>query len=122
MKCIEIRLRMPGFHCWPTAPSPVEFLSARHRHTFHIRVRIEVEHSDRNVEFILFRKEVEDFVWVRFGRDKDVNAVTFGNLSCEHIAEIISNEMDIRGFEVREVGVSEDGEFEGIFINDPEAA
>ena len=51
--------RFEGFHLWKDAPEEVNFLRLRHRHVFHVRAEREVSHDDRDVEFILFKREVE---------------------------------------------------------------
>ena len=38
----------------------VKFLGYPHRHMFHFRVDIEVYHDDRDIEFILFKRELEE--------------------------------------------------------------
>ena len=37
----------------------VSFLGVPHRHIFHFRVRIEVFHNDRDIEFIQFKRWLE---------------------------------------------------------------
>lgn len=56
---IWVTFRKEGIHCYPDAPEGVEFLRHPHRHIFHFRVELEVFHDDRDVEFILFKRELE---------------------------------------------------------------
>ena len=58
-KFIYVTFQKEGIHCYPDAPEGVEFLRNDHRHMFHFRVDIEVFHDDRELEFILFKRELE---------------------------------------------------------------
>ena len=55
---IVVKLQVEGFHFWGAAPIEVEFVRKRHRHTFFIKCIKEVDHSDRNIEIILFKRKV----------------------------------------------------------------
>ena len=59
MKTIFVRFRKGGIHCYPDAPEGVEFLKHPHRHEFHFEVEMEVFHNDREVEFILLKRELD---------------------------------------------------------------
>jgi uncharacterized protein YqgQ len=56
---IWVRFQKEGIHCYPDAPAGVEFLKHPHRHMFHFEVEIQVYHDDRDIEFILFKRELE---------------------------------------------------------------
>tara|TARA_R110000772_G_scaffold146282_2_gene256414 strand:+ start:1005 stop:1352 length:348 start_codon:yes stop_codon:yes gene_type:complete len=58
-KSIWVTFQKEGIHCYPDAPAGVEFLAHPHRHIFHFRVEIQVFHDDREIEFILFKRELE---------------------------------------------------------------
>lgn len=58
-KFIFVTFQKEGIHCYPDAPAGVEFLQHPHRHMFHFRVEIEVFTDDRDIEFILFKRELE---------------------------------------------------------------
>ena len=59
---IWITTSMEGFHAYPDAPDEVAFLRNRHRHLFHFRVYIEVFHDDREIEFFMFKRDVEKMI------------------------------------------------------------
>lgn len=59
MKTIFVTFQKEGIHKYPLAPAGVEFLQYEHRHIFHFKVEIEVFHDDRDIEFILFKRELE---------------------------------------------------------------
>lgn len=56
---IFVKFQKEGIHKYPDAPDGVEFLRYPHRHMFHFTVTIEVFHDDRDIEFILFKRELE---------------------------------------------------------------
>ena len=67
---IWVTFRKEGIHCYPaaaTAPElatgneyDVSFLGSPHRHIFHFRVWIDVVHNDRDIEFIQFKRWLEN--------------------------------------------------------------
>ena len=59
-KRIFVTWHKEGIHQYPGAPEGVEFLAYPHRHMFHFKVEIDVFHDDREIEFILFKREMED--------------------------------------------------------------
>lgn len=56
---VLVSFQFEGFHSWPQAPDEVAFLRDRHRHIFHVRAKKRVQHEDRDVEFILLKRELE---------------------------------------------------------------
>ena len=78
----------------------VMFLRDRHRHIFHIKMSKEVNHSDRDIEIILFKREVQEYLKQKFGEPCE-----FGSMSCEMIAEHL-----LQQFNANEVEVLEDNE------------
>lgn len=67
---IWITFRKEGIHCYPAAATDpmlatgdkydVSFLGTPHRHIFHFRVWIDVFHNDRDIEFIQFKRWLEN--------------------------------------------------------------
>lgn len=108
---IEVRFQVKGRHRWPNAPTAVAFLRDSHRHTFHFRVRIIVRHDDRDVEFILFRDRCAELMDFNPGETSN-----YGEMSCEQLAKHLWSGLEHAGFgdQLVEIGVGEDGEFEGI--------
>lgn len=63
-KTIWVRFQKEGIHKYPAALTDprlaeVAFLGHPHRHMFHFEVEIDVFHDDRDIEFILFKRELE---------------------------------------------------------------
>ena len=81
---IWVTFAKEGIHKYPAALTDpelkeVEFLGYPHRHMFHFKVEIEVFHDDRDIEFILFKRELESLY-----NQKDVMSLDYK--SCEMIA------------------------------------
>ena len=109
-KFIEVTWQFEGLHCWPSAPDEVAFLRSPHRHIFHCRARLEVFHQDREVEFILLKRNMESrtLEWLRNESD-----------SCEHMATRILEYLMIRYPSRRAwVWVSEDQENSAMITNE----
>ena len=81
----------------------VSFLSVPHRHIFHFKVRIEVFHNDRDIEFIQFKR------WMERLYAQDV--IQLNHKSCEMIADDLYVQISTKypGRFV-EIDVAEDGE------------
>jgi hypothetical protein len=86
---IWITFRKEGIHCYPAAATDpalatgdqydVSFLGTPHRHIFHFRVWIDVIHNDRDIEFIQFKRWLENLY-----RD---NVLKLDYKSCEMMAD-----------------------------------
>ena len=61
-RIVWITTQKEMFHAYPMAPKGVEFLKSLHRHIFKFKVYIEVEHNDRDIEFILFKRFVNSVI------------------------------------------------------------
>ncbi|PWB51204.1 MAG: hypothetical protein C3F06_10305 [Candidatus Methanoperedenaceae archaeon] len=111
---IEINTRFEGIHRWDNAPEAVFFLRNAHRHEFHVQARIQAYHDDRELEFILVKKQIE--MWVR--------ALSFdlGQKSCEMLAkELAAFLLEKYGNDKQrhvEVRISEDGENGALVLYD----
>lgn len=110
---IEVSFQKEGIHRYPAALedprlTDVSFLGHPHRHIFHFRVRVSVTHNDRDIEFILFKRELEDLYHGTLEVDYK---------SCEMLAEDLINYI-VKKYPYRdvEVGVSEDGENGAVLI------
>jgi hypothetical protein len=117
-KMIWVTFRKEGVHCYPAAATDpnlatgdeydVSFLANKHRHIFHFRVWISVTHNDRDIEFIQFKRWLENLY-------KD-NILDLNFQSCEMMSDDLYSEISQK-YPNREVWieVSEDGE-NGSFI------
>ena len=110
---IWITFRKEGIHCYPAATTDpalatgdeydVSFLGSPHRHIFHFRVWIDVLHNDRDIEFIQFKRWLENLY-------KD-GILQLDHKSCEMMADDLYAEIAGR-YPDRAVWieVAEDGE------------
>lgn len=103
---IKIKLQVEGMHRWKEAGDvfpEVKFLSDLHRHLFFIECEKEVTHSERDKEFLLFKREVTKYLSKYF--DSTFDCLNFDNMSCEAIAIEL-----YRKFELDSCSVYEDNE------------
>jgi hypothetical protein len=119
-KMIWVTFRKEGIHKYPAALTDpnlatgdkydVSFLGHPHRHIFHFRVWIGVHHNDRDIEFIQFKRWLEEL----YNGDQAVLQLDYK--SCEMMSDDLYD-MISKKYPNREVWieVSEDGE-NGSFI------
>ena len=110
---IWVTFRKEGVHCYPAAATDpqlatgdeydVSFLASPHRHIFHFRVWIDVFHNDRDIEFIQFKRWLENLY-------KD-GVLQLDYKSCEMIADDLYVQIAARySGRCVIIEVSEDGE------------
>lgn len=110
---IWVTFQREGVHLYPAAKDDpalatggsddVSFLGYAHRHIFHFRVAIDVQHNDRDIEFIQFKRWLESLY--------SAGTLELNHRSCEMIAEelatIINNKYPRRSITIT---VAEDNE------------
>ena len=105
---IWVTFKKEGIHKYPAALTEpaledVQFLGYPHRHIFHFKVWITVNHNDRDIEFIQFKRWLESLY--------SDGTLQLDYKSCEMIADdlavIINEKYPSRSFTI---DVSEDGE------------
>ena len=112
-RSIWVTFTREGIHRYPAAAIDpllatgdeydVSFLANAHRHIFHFKVCIDVEHSDRAIEFIQFKRWLENLY--------NKSTLQLESRSCEMLAEDLYRQIAMR-YPNRDVWitVSEDGE------------
>ena len=117
-KSIWVTFRKEGVHMYPGADTDpklatgdwddVSFLGVPHRHIFHFKIRIEVFHNDRDIEFIQFKRWMERLY---AEVDSSTSVLQLNHKSCEMIADDLYKEISAKypGRFV-EIDVAEDGE------------
>lgn len=112
-RMIFVTFQKEGIHCYPAASDDpnlktndeydVSFLGSLHRHIFHFKVSIEVFHNDRDIEFIQFKRWLENLY--------SNKTLELNHKSCEMISddlyEVIATRYPKRDIEIT---VSEDNE------------
>jgi 6-pyruvoyl-tetrahydropterin synthase len=96
--------RFKALHHWPDAPDECNWL--RH-HEFVVVVEVGVNHDDRDVEFILLAREVDEFVDGVF--DSGAHSESTTTWSCERWAREVGEHLAGHGYRVVKVKVSEEG-------------
>jgi len=113
LRTIFVRFQKEGIHKYPAAATDpnlatgdeydVSFLATPHRHIFHFDVAIEVFHNDRDIEFIQFKRWLEN--------QYSQNILQLDYKSCEMISddlyEVIATRYPDRSIAIQ---VSEDNE------------
>ena len=100
-------LTVDGIHNWPDAKNvfpEVKFLSDTHRHIFHITAKKQVNHDDRDVEFIMFKRDISDYITAQYWREV-IRVHDFKSKSCEMLAKEL-----VKEFELEYCSVFEDNE------------
>lgn len=97
-RMIWVTFQKEGIHCYPAAAIDpqlatgdeydVSFLATPHRHIFHFRVWIEVFHDDRDIEFIQFKRWLENLY--------KNNTLQLNYKSCEMISDDLYLEIAAR--------------------------
>lgn len=103
-RMIQVSTQKEFFHRYPGAPDEVAFLRTLHRHMLHFKVSIEVFHNDRDLEFIMVKRRLENYLDVYL-------TCTEERTSCEdvaiHLIKIMHEWYGVRSVTVE---VMEDGE------------
>ena len=110
---IWVTFRKEGIHKYPAAltdpklatggADDVSFLGFPHRHIFHFKIYLEVFHDDRDVEFIQFKRWLENLY--------NQGTLELNHKSCEMIADDLYQQIAARYPDrAVEIEVSEDGE------------
>lgn len=103
---IFVSLQIIGIHCWPDAKNvlpEVGYLSEIHLHKFFIEIEKKVENgdNDRNVELIMFERELQNYYKRNFYNDQ-IKCCDFKNMSCELIALDLLDAYNLESVKVTE--------------------
>lgn len=114
-RMIWVTFRKEGIHKYPAALEDpalktgdqydVSFLGYPHRHIFHFTVGIQVWHNDRDLEFIQFKRWLEQL----YSGDQGILSLDYKSceMMCDDLYEQIAHRYPGRDIELT---VSEDGE------------
>lgn len=110
---IYVTFQREGIHKYPAALTDpklatgdeydVSFLGYPHRHMFHFKIKLEVFHDDRDVEFIQFKRELEKLY--------NTGVMQLDYKSCEMMAQDLAKYIQSK-YANRDliIDISEDGE------------
>ena len=82
-----IKTQFEGIHHYLDASGDEEYLKYPHRHMFHVEVKIEQFHDDRDIEYIGFKRWLDMIIDADFHYDLDTK-------SCEMIAIRLLKEIE----------------------------
>ena len=100
---VIVKFSFEGLHRWKNAPE-TSYLKYPHRHIFYVTAKKRVSHTDRDIEFIDFKHQMQSYC-------EDLSLDNLG--SCEKIAEEL-----LIAFECCYVSVFEDNENGAEVINE----
>lgn len=96
---VVVKLQHELLHSWPECPhEQVAFLRNAHRHVLHITARKEVSHPDREIEIIMLKGKMVDWLWMNFPSKILCRA------SCEDVALFLMEEFRLESCQVLEDG------------------
>jgi len=91
---VKIKTNFTGIHCWANCPyDEVAFLRSEHRHIFYVTVQVEVGHDDRDIEFFILKKEVNQIIEKLYG---PIPVKNLGSKSCEMINKEIYQMLEFK--------------------------
>lgn len=100
---IIVKNRIEGIHYYKQAPDEVSFLRHPHRHMFHTETEIEVFHDDRDLEFLMVQRTIDEIL--------NYLELSFVSTSCEQLAKsVIEGLVEVYGQRKITCTVYEDGE------------
>lgn len=108
---IEVKNQFIDFHRWENALEEVAFLRNLHRHVFYVTTTISVKEDDREIEFFVLQKKVQEII-------KDILIPMPETKSCEQMAKTLIRHLDAKyPNRMITVKVSEDNENSAIVNN-----
>jgi hypothetical protein len=90
---VIVKLSVDACHNFPLAGTlfpEVGFLADRHRHMFHFKVECCVAHNNRQIEFLMLKRDILDYLFDKY-YNRDTRTHEFGAQSCEMLATEILN-------------------------------
>lgn len=87
---IVVRTQFEGGHSYPKAPQVVNYLRYPHRHVFHIELELQVNHDDRELEFIIVKRNLNEFLH-SYLFDEHVSCEQIGHIICEYVFSLYGN-------------------------------
>lgn len=109
-KHIFVTTKFEGTHCYPDAPEEVEYLRHPHRHLFGVQLIVEVFHNERELEFIMVKHRLEEFIKKTFKPGTSMSCETMAEEIYRFVRETYDDERTVK------VQVDEDGENGAILL------
>jgi hypothetical protein len=103
---ICVKTCFEGWHNWPEAPIEIEFLRFPHRHLFYVEVKLPVLHDDRQLEFFIVKRFLDETIKMLYP------SKVLKQRSCEMMAKELLEEI-VKKFKIKRgitISISEDNE------------
>ena len=113
IKTIWINTQFPWFHSRADAPEEVKFLKNEHRHMFYVKVELAVNHDDRDIEFFIAKKYINQVISNIFPEHPTQDGYRIG--SCEMACQSIYDKIKEK-YKVISISVNEDNENWSTFL------
>jgi hypothetical protein len=94
-----------ALHCWAKCPiDEVSYLRDMHRHMFYVKAFVEVNHDDRDVEFIQLKHNMQAYLMQKYPHDQlsPFPVLVLQSMSCEMLAQDLLERFNLVRCEVNE--------------------
>ncbi len=105
---VYVKTTFEGMHYWANAPEEVKFLRNPHRHLFYVTAMFQVDHPDRELEFFILQRKLNELV--KYYTYKPGIEESIRPLSCEQFADLFFQYFCNTKYNIVSVDVSEDNE------------
>lgn len=101
---IYVTTQFEGYHKWDNAPDCVVFLRNWHRHIFHVKVTLPVNHNDREIEFFMLKAEVNEIIATHITKSDTGSCEQIGEIISEKLFQLYNREITVEVSEDKENG------------------
>lgn len=84
---IIIQTELDALHKYVNAPKEVEYLKNIHRHLFKICVEMEVFHDDRELEFIIVKHDLNEWLNNKYQMKEVASCEQIANDICDYLTQ-----------------------------------
>ena len=85
---IFVKTSFEGFHKYVDAPEEVSYLRQLHRHIFGVEVELSVTHNNRDLEFIIVKHHIEDFLKNTYKQGETYSCEQIADDVCKHLIDV----------------------------------
>lgn len=103
-KTVEVwcTFQIEATHSWDGCPfDEVYYLRSPHRHLFHVKAYKLVTHADRDVEFIMLKHHIVEYLRIKYWKPSQ-HLHVLGGTSCEMLATELCEAFNLSRCEVSE--------------------
>ena len=85
---IVVKTQFEGVHQYLDAPQQVDFLRSVNRHMFYVNIEIEVDHYERELEFIIVKGAIDRFIRCASAFSVLDSCETMASKICDYVTRI----------------------------------